>query len=219
MNTLQKIFGMAVFMLLVSTPVLAAEIPVVKAGNIQYRTQVQNIGWQDWKDEGEQSGTSGKGLRLEGIEIETINMHGADVGVRYQTHVQNIGWQDWVVDGETSGTVGRGLRLEAIRIELTGADADKYDIYYKVHAQNIGWLGWAKGGENSGTAGYGYRLEAIQILLKEKGEASPVESGKVAYKEYDPKTDAGSSNNTGDGLGWPDADSTGSSGNPLFGGD
>lgn len=38
--------------------------------NCTYRTHVENIGWQDWKTNGKMSGTSGQGLRLEGIEVK-----------------------------------------------------------------------------------------------------------------------------------------------------
>ncbi|WP_373483798.1 DUF3298 domain-containing protein [Acetobacterium sp.] len=137
-----------------------------------YRTHVQNIGWQEWKSNGQTSGTSGQSLRLEAIEI-TVNDQGYDLGVEYQTHVQNVGWQELKYDGETSGTSGQSLRLEAIRINLTGSDADLFDIYYRVHAQNLGWLGWAKNGASAGSAGLSYRLEAIEIVIVNKGGAAP----------------------------------------------
>lgn len=137
-----------------------------------YRTHVQNIGWQEWKSAGATSGTSGQSLRLEAIEI-TLNDQGYDLGIEYQTHVQNIGWQEPKVDGQTSGTSGQSLRLEAIRIHLTGSDAPLFDIYYRVHAQNLGWLDWAKNGESAGSAGLSYRLEAIEIVIVAKGAPAP----------------------------------------------
>jgi len=223
MKRIIKTIGMvSILMLLgIGNSVLAADdIQIIKSGNIEYRTQIENIGWQEWKGEDEQSGTSGKGLRLEGIEIKVTNLPDKthQVGVRYKTHVQNIGWQDWVEDSKTSGTVGKGLRLEAIQVELTGADADKYDVYYTVHAQNVGWLGWAKNGESAGTAGYGYRLEAIQIQLKQKSETSPVDDKYVAFKEYAPgSSSGGNTGNYNNDLNIPDGDPTGSTGKPIFG--
>ncbi len=145
---------------------------VVIALNCSYHTHVQNVGWQDWSQDGELSGTTGQSLRLEGIEIkqndETVN-----VGIEYRTHVQNVGWQDWVSDGAMSGTSGRSLRLEAIGIRLTGADAEDYDVYYQVHAQNVGWLDWAKNGESAGTSGLSYRLEGIRVVIVDKGATAP----------------------------------------------
>lgn len=209
-NEMKKLILVSLISVLVFTgaggQVWAADI--VKSGNIEYRTQIENIGWQDWKGEDEQSGTYGKGLRLEGIEINITNLQDASyqVGVQYKTHVENVGWQDWVADGAMSGTEGQGLRLEAIQIELTGVDADKYDIYYRVHAQNVGWMGWAANGEEAGTAGYGYRLEAIQIQVKLKSESSPVDATKAAFIEYDPENDS----DTNDEQGNDDWDTTGS---------
>lgn len=137
-----------------------------------YQTQIENIGWQGWKNSGEMCGTSGQGLRLEGIEIK-LDKQDYDLGVAYSTHVQNFGWQDLVSDGIMSGTSGKGLRLEAIKINLTGTDSDKFDIYYQVHAQNFGWLDWAKNGTESGTAGCGYRLEGIRIVILPKNDPAP----------------------------------------------
>ncbi|WP_187389138.1 NPCBM/NEW2 domain-containing protein [Acetobacterium wieringae] len=137
---------------------------------IAYSTHVQNLGWQDWKYDGEMSGTEGRKLRLEGIRIKTGI---EDVGIKYRTHVQNLGWQDWCSNGEISGTEGLSYRLEAIQIELTGNNSDLYDVYYRVHTQNIGWMGWAKNGELSGSEGFGYRLEGIKIRLVNKGAPAP----------------------------------------------
>lgn len=149
--------------------------------NIKYQTHIQDIGWQDYVNSGDLSGTTGRSLRLEGIRI---NIENTDVkgSVEYCTHVQDIGWQDYVSNNKMSGTQGRSLRLEAIKIKLTGELANKYDIYYRVHCQNLGWMGWAKNNEAAGSAGYAYRLEAIQIVLVDKGGAAPG-STKNAFSE------------------------------------
>lgn len=144
--------------------------------SISYQTHVENDGWQDWKTNGDMSGTSARSLRLEGIKIKLNNYE--NLGVEYQTHIQNIGWESetirgWKSNGDMSGTQGLSYRLEAIQIKLTGTDADKYDIYYQVHAQNLGWLDWAKNGESSGTAGLSYRLEGIRIKIISKGDSAP----------------------------------------------
>ena len=141
--------------------------------NVMYKTHVQSFGWQNWKLNGDCSGTFGKSKRLEGINIKLSNC-GYSGSVQYRTHIQSYGWESgWKQDGAMSGTSGQAKRLEAIQIRLTGEMAQHYDIYYRVHAQHFGWLGWAKNGESSGTAGYAYRLEGIQILLVPKGAAAP----------------------------------------------
>ena len=138
--------------------------------SVKYCTHVQNVGWQEYKYDGETAGTEGQALRLEGIKIEVEGMSNS---IQYKTHVQNIGWQNWAADGAMSGTEGQALRLEAIEIQLTGTMTEQYDVYYRVHAENFGWMDWAKNGAPAGTAGYGYRLEAIQIVLVEKGGTAP----------------------------------------------
>jgi uncharacterized protein YjdB len=118
------------------------------------------------------SGTSGRSLRLEGIQIKLTNQQYSG-GIRYTTHVQNIGWQNFVSDGAMSGTSGWSLRLEGIKIQLTGEMANQYDVYYRVHIQDFGWLGWAKNGEESGSQGLSKRLEGIEIVLVKKGGPAP----------------------------------------------
>lgn len=144
-----------------------------------YRTHIQDIGWQDLKKNGDFSGSSGKSLRLEGIEIN-VDSPNYDLGLQYSTHVENIGWQNWQTDGSLSGTSGQGLRLEAIMVELTGEDAKHFDVYYRTHVQNVGWLNWASNGSPSGTAGYGYRLEGIEIIILPKGVAITDSTAKTS---------------------------------------
>ena len=140
--------------------------------NVSYRTHVQSIGWQDYVSDGKMSGTSGRALRLEGINI-SLGDHLPTGSIEYNTHVQSLGWLNPVRDGVMSGTTGRALRLEGIRIKLTGEIAKQYDVYYRVHAQSFGWMGWAKNGEDAGSAGYAYRLEGIEIRLVPKGGKAP----------------------------------------------
>lgn len=167
--------GILLFGLLLSPSVFAEEITTDTTQSVKYQTHVQNEGWQDWKFDGEMSGTSGKSYRLEGIRIETGIQN---LGIEYQTHIQNIGWESeagrgWKSNGIMSGTEGLSYRLEAIRVRLTGTDAANYDVWYRVHAQNVGWMGWAQNGADSGTAGYGYRLEGIEIKIVPAGADAP----------------------------------------------
>lgn len=149
----------------------AAVKPEEPAINCTYQTQLENIGWQGFKENGEISGTVNKSLRLEGIEVKTDQPE--KLGITYQTHVQNIGWQGFKSNGEMSGTSGKGLRLEAIQIKLIGSEANQYDVYYQVYTEKFGWLDWAKNGESAGSEGFGYRLEAIKIRILKKGSQTP----------------------------------------------
>lgn len=148
------------------------DVPGANATNVGYRTHIQNVGWQGFRYNGQMSGTSGRSLRLEGINIKLTNQQYSG-GIRYTTHVQDVGWQNYVANGEMAGTSGRSLRLEGIKIELTGEMANQYDIYYRVHVQDFGWLGWAKNGQPSGSQGHSKRLEGIEVVLVKKGGAAP----------------------------------------------
>lgn len=157
---------------------------------ISYQTHIQDIGWQGWRSNGQLSGTSGEGRRLEAIQIGLDPNYKGDI--QYRTHIQDIGWQDWKSNRQTSGTIGESLRLEAIEVRLTGEIATKYDVYYRLHTQHFGWLDWAKNGERSGTEGFGFRAEAIEIVLVEKGGSAPgntttpyrEQSASIAYSTH-----------------------------------
>lgn len=148
------------------------------SASVSYKTHVQTYGWQDWKADGQMSGTQGQAKRLEAIEIK-LNNPEVPGGVEYRTHVQTYGWQNWKANGEMSGTQGQAKRLEAVQIRLTGQMAEKYDIYYRVHAQTYGWLDWAKNGEPAGSSSYAKRLEGIEIKLVKKGAQAPGSTGNA----------------------------------------
>ena len=142
--------------------------------DVEYSTQIQNIGWDSVSKNGALSGTSGKSLRMEAIKINLSHLpDGLTGGISYSTYVQNIGWQSEVSDGAISGTVGKSLRVEAIKIRLTGTLASTYSIYYRTYAQNIGWMNWTSDGAISGTSGMSLRVEALEIQLVKKGNKAP----------------------------------------------
>ncbi|GKU27056.1 hypothetical protein CFOLD11_38830 [Clostridium folliculivorans] len=136
---------------------------------IRYQSHVQNVGWQSYVSNGSDSGTSGRGLRMEAIKIELTNPT-ADMKLKYQAHVQNIGWQNWVDGGQLAGTSGQSLRVEAVKIQLDNTSG--YSVQYQVHVENIGWTNWVKNGELAGTTGRGLRIEAIRIKLVKNSDTT-----------------------------------------------
>ena len=54
--------------------------------NVLYKTHVQDIGWQEWKENGNLAGTEGQGKRLEALQINTINIS-KEAKIKYQVHV------------------------------------------------------------------------------------------------------------------------------------
>ncbi|MCR4688153.1 MAG: hypothetical protein K5745_01230 [Saccharofermentans sp.] len=156
----------------------SAVMTFVDDNTVSYSTHVQNIGWQASVKGRGISGTTGRSLRLEAIQISLGDLP-VTGSIEYRTHIQDIGWEtDWSSDGEMSGTEGRSLRLEAIQIRLTGEAAKYYDVCYRVHAQNLGWLDWTKNGESAGTEGMSFRLEAIQIIVCPK-DLGPQTGGRA----------------------------------------
>ncbi|MBQ9007176.1 MAG: CHAP domain-containing protein [Atopobiaceae bacterium] len=140
---------------------------------------VLNIGWMGWAKNGELSGTTGKALRMEAVQVLVVpkgdsapSLKGSDVAEAFrdggslsvQSHVQNIGWQAVVGSGVVSGTTGRSLRVESFKVNVTGANAPG-GIKYCSHVQNIGWQNWVNGGSISGTTGRSLRVEAIRAEL------------------------------------------------------
>ena len=169
-----------------SAAATAATVEGSDRAHVQYRSHLQTYGWQNWKNDGDISGTTGKAKRLESLKFELKNKDYTG-GICYNAHVQTIGWQadpnksaTWKKDGEFCGTTGNAKRLEAIQIELYGEMAEHYDIYYRVHSQTYGWMKWAKNGEMSGTTGQHKRIEGIQVVLVKKGEQAPSDNYKGA---------------------------------------
>ena len=142
--------------------------------DVYYRSYVQGIGWLDWAENGETSGTLGYAKELYIIQVKLVKKgedapgdrgipyKAKDKMLSYATHVQSYGWQAACGDGEVSGTVGSAKRLEAIKISLADTDLAG-GITYCAHVQTYGWQGWKSNGQIAGTSGQAKRLEALQI--------------------------------------------------------
>lgn len=94
----------------------------VSGVDLSYRTHVQNIGWQNWVGEGALSGTQGRALRLEALQIELSGSAAGSYDVYYRTHVQNIGWTGWARNGQQCGSAGYGYRMEAVQAMIVPKD-------------------------------------------------------------------------------------------------
>lgn len=172
--------GLCLLTMAFSTTVFAEDQTKTDDGfGVTYRTHIQDEGWaQGWINDGKLSGSEGKSLRLEGIEIELTGTVPEGLDIQYQTHIQDKGWsQGWVSNGDLAGSVGESLRLEAIEIRLTGTNASDYSVRYRTHIQNDGWKEWVADGALSGSEGKSLRLEAIEIIIVE----TPV---KMAFDAY-----------------------------------
>lgn len=132
---------------------------------IVYKSHIQGIGWQDWKQDGAWSGTQGEGRRLEALVINPPDGVVLDVDV----HLQKVGWRTYAGikhgNDRILGTVGESRRMEAIRIRCAENNTGK-KLWYQVHCQTYGTLPACAEGETAGTTGKAKRLEAIRICLE-----------------------------------------------------
>lgn len=143
---------------------------------VRAASHVQNVGWQNQVVSGETTGTTGRGLRVEAVQLFLdAGMIGG--GIQYKAHVQNKGWMGWVANGATSGTTGQALRVEAFQIHLTGNIANLYDVVYRTHVQNVGWQPWTLNDGIAGTTGKSLRVEALQVKLVKKNTAQDIAEG------------------------------------------
>ena len=120
---------------------------------IKYRSYLQKIGWQEWKRDGETSGTTEQARRLEAIQIDF------DKEVYAKAHIQKDGWVDFgkITKDTVIGTTEQAKRLECLCL--------KGDFEYRVYIQKSGWSCWTKadGIATLGSVGQGLRIEAIEI--------------------------------------------------------
>ena len=138
------------------------------SGDLEYRSHVQDIGWQEYIASGNMSGTYGQGLRIEGIEMRLTGELADYYTVEYQAHIQDYGnSQGFVSDGITAGTTGQSRRIEELQVRIVPRCAGTATgVEYHVHIQDVGWeTDWKSDGEVSGSVGQSKRLEAIEIFL------------------------------------------------------
>lgn len=141
---------------------------------VKYQAHVQNIGWQNWVENGNIAGTTGQSLRMEAIKIVLENAP-SDYHIEYQVYIQNTGWTNWVKDGQVAGTTGQSLALQDIKIRIVKDPGVKY----QAHVQNIGWQNYVENGELSGTTGQSLRIEALNMSLED-----PMAGMKLSYQVH-----------------------------------
>ena len=127
---------------------------IEKLPDLQYQVHVQDLGWQEWKNAGEEAGTTGECKQIEAIKLKGNN--GLDVS--YRVHMQDIGWGDWVSNGEQAGTTGQNRQIEAINIKSNKR------LRATEHIRDVGWMPISEGNEiRLGTEGKKLRIEAFKI--------------------------------------------------------
>lgn len=139
--------------------------PIQPTGNINvnYQTQVQNIGWMNTVSNMAVAGTVGQNLRLETIKISSDNLP-TGTGISYQAKVEGKGWMPAVQNGQQAGTVGQGLKMNQIKMNLSNVSG--YHIQYQVQVENMGWTSWAQDGAAVGSpSDQDWGIQAIRIRI------------------------------------------------------
>ena len=96
-------------------------------GAIEYQTHVQTYGWEkNWRKNGQNSGTQGKGKRLEALRIRLTGKMAEKYDIFYRVHSQKFGWLGWAKNGENAGTEGYSYRLESIQILILPKNARSF---------------------------------------------------------------------------------------------
>lgn len=145
---------------------------------VEYRSHVQDIGWQEYVGNESQSGTTGKNLKIEAMNIKLKN-NTKGINIKYTTYIEGNGWQNTVSNGEQTGTTGKNLKMEAIKIWLEGSE--EYSVEYRTHVQDIGWTEWVYDGAISGNLGDELKIEAIQIKIVSRKNNSDI---SVKYSSH-----------------------------------
>ncbi len=138
-------------------------IPKPKGG-LWYRSHLSNVGWLGFMGTEETSGTTGKAIPIEAIDVRWDNQTD-----KISASFQDIKgkWHEWEY-GDT-GTTGKALALSVVRFDL-GLDVRNTGrtLQYRVHSADIGWSNWKNQGEVAGTSGK--QIEAIQMRMLKDGK-------------------------------------------------
>jgi hypothetical protein len=134
-----------------------------------YRAHVQGIGTQHWVVDGLDAGTTGQGLRLEAVAIDTgrLTIPG-ELRLGVQLHLAGKGWVDYgEAHGQLMGTTGESRAVEAVSFYVIGNTTGKR-VMFQVHQEGYGWGGVMEAtdrGTPAGSTGQGRRLEAFRLWL------------------------------------------------------
>lgn len=97
---------------------ISIQAPKIGDSQIIYNLQIEDIGWQGEKLNGEVVGTENEDKQAETISIRLAGVAADLYDVYYQAHSEDHGWLGWAKNGEWAGTLGGRKKLEAINIKL-----------------------------------------------------------------------------------------------------
>lgn len=153
-----------------SVAITPAAAPSAKqiAGNsvndfgLWYCAHVEDLGWLVPVHDGQVAGTTGYGLRLEALMIDTRKC--PELKIKASAHIQDVGTVDYgyITHDTVIGTTGQRKRLEAVMLEVEGLPEGK-KLYVQMHFHNDGW-GTANVCDG-GSFGLGKEAQAIKMWI------------------------------------------------------
>ena len=128
-----------------------------------YRAHVEDLGWLAPVHDGQVAGTTGYGLRLEALMIDTRKC--PELKIKASAHIQDVGTVDYgyITHDTVIGTTGQRKRLEAIMLEAEGLPEGK-KLYVQMHFHKDGW-GNAVSGGDGGSFGISKETQAIKMWI------------------------------------------------------
>jgi len=151
---------------------LKIEVNSPLSGSIEYRSHVQNIGWQSYVADGKESGTTGQSKRVEAVQIRLTGELANVYDVYYRVHSADYGWLGWTKNDAMAGTSGMSLRMEAIQITLvskgtTGPSDDKSSYETKKKHMIVAGHGWNGTAYDNGAYNSSLKLGEHQFVTRE----------------------------------------------------
>lgn len=128
-----------------------------------YRAHVEDLGWLAPVHDGQVAGTTGYGLRLEALMIDTRKC--PELKIKASAHIQDVGTVDYgyITHDTVIGTTGQRKRLEAVMLEAEGLPEGK-KLYIQMHFHKDGWGNAVTGGDG-GSFGIAKETQAIKMWI------------------------------------------------------
>ncbi len=92
--------------------------PQGMTGTLTYQVNVSGYGWQDWKENMAEAGTTEGQAPLESIKMELTGQLNDGYDIYYMV-LQNGAWTGWAANGAPAGQEGAGLRIDGVRMAVT----------------------------------------------------------------------------------------------------
>ncbi len=130
--------------------------------SIQYRSAMQEIGWQGYKGAGETAGTMQFDTQMEALEVALVN-EPDQAAISGSAFIgDGIGWVQEANTSElTLGSPGSRCGIQAFQLELS--NCPEKCLQYRAYIQESGWTGWKSQGELCGVPDSDFAIEAVQL--------------------------------------------------------